>query len=506
MSDLGDSARGAWIITKRELRSHVKSVRMIILLILFVLAVLGGAYGMSSLSISSDVIKTPEVIGWVLKVDADNQGYSNDLMIYFTDTNGVPVNGVDYNISYETKSTTIPIASANNAPTRSFVYNINESRGFNAYQLQRAMMDYSKGDYKAERMLYDGTLTLQEAFSTRYWMSTQVIDLDGQNMIDDVVVLLMDTKTLEPVNNQTIELYLEENLNSPLRSRVTNSFGFTSFRNLEGGNLDPTSFQSFGNIYIMSASYTVDGVSETTTSFATVIFNISLTELFKTDDPNQVLAYVALMFIVYIGPIVAIALSFDSIAKERLQNSLDFLLARPVSRRAIAIGKYMGTFLAIAIPVTLINIAGIFIIWAKTGNAPDITFAFQFLLMTLAFIAIYVSLQQIFSTLVKSTATAILSGISMWVLFNLFWGLLNLAINTIVGNPIGSDDYLIFTNRFSMLSPNGVYQLAILASLPGAQPSDYVGVTKIQAYLILIGWVVIGFLIAIELFNRRMRD
>jgi len=501
VGDIASIPRGIWIITKRELRSHVRSVRMIILLVLFVLAVIGGSYGMSALSISSDVIQTPEVVGWVFKVTADNDTYRNDLMIYFTQIDGKPVDGVDYNITYETRSKTVSIGHMDNAPSRSFIRNINESATFTAYELQGAFLEFSKGDHSSLRMLYDASLLLQEMQPTRMYLSAQVLDLDGQNALDDALLMVLDSKTLKPAPDQKVKMFEEDDLYDPIAAIQTNEYGVCTFCDLEGGNLDLTSFRTAGKSYLFSTTF--DGESAQTG--VSVIFNINLSSLFETDDPNQVLAYVALMFMVVIGPIIAIALSWDTISKERLQNSLDFLLARPVSRRAIAAGKFFGTFLAIAIPATIINICAVFIIWAKTGNRPDLYFSMAFLVFSLGFITIYILIQQIFSTLVKSTATAILSGVALWVFFNLFWSLISLGLNALIGNELGSDENLIFSNRFSLLSPNGVYQMTILASLPGSTSSDYIGVYDWVAYLVMGIWIVGCFIIAVELFDKRMR-
>jgi ABC-type transport system involved in multi-copper enzyme maturation permease subunit len=508
-SDLGDNARGIYIITKRELRSHIKSLRMVILMVLFVLAILGGAYGMSALSIQSDIVKSPEVVGWVFKVAADDDGLDNDLLIYFTDVDGVPVDGVDYKISYKTKTQEAIISERENAPAKTFVKNVNKSSRYTIYHLQASNMEFSKGDYTAYRMFAMVWISVatHEFYGSQYYMASQVLDLDEENRINDAIIMVIDTKTtdFEPVASLKVTLGTEDNPYSNVWVN-TNENGVCVFHNLDAGTLDPVTFQTTGENYIFSAEYTINGTEFETSTGAELIYDLSLADLFKTDNPNQVLAFVALMFITYLGPLTAVVLAFDSISKERLQNSLDFLLSRPVSRRSIAAGKLFGTFLAIAIPVTVINVIGIFIIWGKTGNMPDTFFSLAFLVFTLAFIAIYVILAQIFSTIMKSTATAILSVISIFLIFVLFWGLIALAINSLLGNSLGSDEYLIFNNRFSLFSPNGIYQLLIIMAIPGSTASDYVGVSSWMAYLVLGLWLVGGFIIAIELFNRRMRN
>jgi len=509
-SNMGDNARGVYIITKRELKSHVKSVRMLILMVLFILAVLGGAYGMSSLSIQSDVIKTPEVVAWVFKVAADDDGWDNDLLIYFTDPNGIPVDDVDYEISFKTKKETTVIADNEESEAKSYVKDINRSDDYSILQLQSSLIKFSKGgfsDYRSFIMVWS-SISVYESLGTRYYMTTQMMDLDGENKINDAVVMVIDTKSedFEPVRGLEIRLYTEDDIINKITMARTNSFGICTFYDLEAGSIDFSTFQSSGENYVFSANYTMDGKDETIVASGEIVFDFNLGDLFTTDDSDQVLMFVALVSVINLAPLVAIVLAFDSISKERLQGSLDFLLARPVSRRSIALGKFLGTFLAIAIPVTLINIIGIFIIWGKTGNAPDPLFALNFLVATLIFSAMYILLMQILSTLMKSTATAILSGISLYLIYSLFWGLIGLGLNSFLGNTLGSDAYLEFSNRFSLLSPNGVYQLLIFIGMPGTEASDYVGVTRWAVYLVTALWLVGLIVIAVELFNKKSRN
>ncbi|MBU2565503.1 MAG: hypothetical protein KJ655_04545, partial [Candidatus Thermoplasmatota archaeon] len=53
--------KGVFAIAKREFLSNLKSIRMLILLILFALAVVGGAYGLAVLSVKPEMIPNPDL-------------------------------------------------------------------------------------------------------------------------------------------------------------------------------------------------------------------------------------------------------------------------------------------------------------------------------------------------------------------------------------------------------------------------------------------------------------
>ena len=65
-----------------------------------------------------------------------------------------------------------------------------------------------------------------------------------------------------------------------------------------------------------------------------------ISELMIKQGPVFILSSIAGM-IGFIGPITALALSFDTIVKEKNQNSIGLLLCRPVGKRSIAFGKFL---------------------------------------------------------------------------------------------------------------------------------------------------------------------
>ena len=76
--------------------------------------------------------------------------------------------------------------------------------------------------------------------------------------------------------------------------------------------------------------------------------------------PNEVLILM-LAFTGLFPPILAIALSYDTIVGERTRKSLHLIVSKPVDRSSIFIGKFLGAFLSIVITglaITFFTIEG----------------------------------------------------------------------------------------------------------------------------------------------------
>ena len=203
---------------------------------------------------------------------------------------------------------------------------------------------------------------------------------------------------------------------------------------------------------------------------------------------------VVMGFITMIGPIIAIALSFDLIVKEKMQNSLDLLLCRPVSRRAIAFGKFLGTMTALALPVFLVNILAVVITMVLSGKGITILQASGFIIYTILFLTIYIALAQMISGLVKTTTTAILSGIVLWLCFWLF-----IPIITAI---LGGQNQTLST-YLGLINPASSYSFCVNDVLGGQSLSLQGGIPVWGYYLTFALWFVISLVLAVEIFHRK---
>lgn len=219
--------------------------------------------------------------------------------------------------------------------------------------------------------------------------------------------------------------------------------------------------------------------------------------------PDAIL-YISSMFVAFIGSIAAVAISFDSITKEKLQNSLDLLLCRPVHKKAIGLGKFLGVLAALSLPVIVVLTISIICVKYATGSFPSLCMALGFIILTIILLGIFIAVQQSFSTLANTLGTAILLGIGVWMFFTLFWTLVPLSSAYILGVPveINSAEYNILRSKIDLFSPIGAYDscLGVLASGAGIAPN----VPPWAPFLSLLLWLAISLFVFMWLFNKKI--
>lgn len=490
-SNLSKNLQGMFTITKREFIANLKNFRMGVLIFIFILTVLGGAYLSSAFLTSSDIQEQPDLLVWTILTDADGELYLNDGLLLVTDLEGNPSVGAE--VTIEDEDDNILLSDTTGSNGKVIWYNISSEL------LMFSRVKFLKVEHQDEKVetipIFPFILTPQPQY-----VLAHLIDIDNDNVQDDIVIIVVDPMG-NPVENADIVVETEEekyNYNG-----TTNSNGFFIKKDLKGP--EDVGMGMFGGGEVKGWDYTVyvnpdpSGDSEIKTEFAVYEDDESRAQALTIEGPDEVIGFLSGSFIVLIAPIIAIALAFDSIAKERIQNSLNFLLSRPLGRRSIILGKFLGILTAIAVPVTAVNIIAIWVIASVTGEPASLPLVAGFILLTLLFIAIFISLQQIFSTLAKTTGTAIMSGISIWLLFGMFWGLISLGINAAIGNSFLSDEWIILSNRIDLINPGGSYG-QIMSLLAG---NDTMGVDPWMPVAAIMVWFILVFVLSLEIFRLK---
>ncbi len=199
-----------------------------------------------------------------------------------------------------------------------------------------------------------------------------------------------------------------------------------------------------------------------------------------------IIALFVVQFIGFIGPIIAIALAFDVIVKEKIQNSLSLLMCRPVSKRSVALGKFLGLTGALALPVFLVNLLTIVIVSAISEKSIGILQTLGFLVLTMVFLATYIALAQLISSVVKTTTTGILVGIVVWFVFWLFLPIITMIVRS---------------DTIGLVNPATSYSIC-MTDLLGI-PIEQILIPLWGYYLIMVTWLVVMVLLAVEVFQRK---
>jgi len=188
-------------------------------------------------------------------------------------------------------------------------------------------------------------------------------------------------------------------------------------------------------------------------------------------------------FLGFLVPLIAIALSFDSINGEFNRRTLSRVLAQPVYRDAFLMGKFLACFstLAVFFSAIWLLIFGVGIMRLGVPPTSEETWrALMFLVVTIFYGGIWTALALLFSTIFRSPATAALASISVWLFFTIFWNIVaGLIFPVLAPKQVTSlDEYLAAGQTqvvLERISPSTLYAEAAFALLqPSARSLGFV--------------------------------
>lgn len=171
-------------------------------------------------------------------------------------------------------------------------------------------------------------------------------------------------------------------------------------------------------------------------------------------------------FLGFLVPLIAIALGFDSINGEFNRRTLSRVLAQPIYRDALLLGKFLAGLFTLALVLTAIWLMIVGLGIFRLGVPPtgeEVARGLLFLIATIAYGGIWLGLALVFSVRFRQPATAALAAISVWLFFAVFWGMLvGLIAQGLAKGVFNQIQLELFLAR---LSPNTLYAEAILAFL-----------------------------------------
>jgi ABC-2 type transport system permease protein len=178
-------------------------------------------------------------------------------------------------------------------------------------------------------------------------------------------------------------------------------------------------------------------------------------------------------FLGFFIPLVAIALGFDAINGEFNRRTLSRVLAQPIYRDALLLGKFLGGLFTLTLVLTAIWLLVIGLGILRLGLPPsgeEVARSLLFLLATLAYGGVWLGLSLVFSVIFRQPATAALSAIAVWLFFTVFWdmiaGFLTQAFHPArFGSPGELFSQAQFELALARISPNTLYAETLLALL-----------------------------------------
>ncbi|MGQ9468037.1 MAG: ABC transporter permease [Anaerolineae bacterium] len=178
-------------------------------------------------------------------------------------------------------------------------------------------------------------------------------------------------------------------------------------------------------------------------------------------------------FLAFLVPLIAIALTFDTVNGEFNRRTLSRVLAQPIYRDALLFGKFLAGLFTLTLVLTAIWLLVFGMGLVRLGVPPggeEVARSLLFLLATIFYGGVWLALALLFSVRFRQPATAALASIAVWLFFTVFWGMIAQGLSQVLV-PIryGLVQEVLAQNQVAMmlsrLSPITLYTEVTMALL-----------------------------------------
>ncbi len=178
-------------------------------------------------------------------------------------------------------------------------------------------------------------------------------------------------------------------------------------------------------------------------------------------------------FLGFLIPLIAIALAFDSINGEFSRRTMSRVLAQPIYRDALLLGKFLAglfTLTLVLAAIWLLIIGAGIVGLGVPPTGVEVARILWFLLASVFYGGIWLALGMVFSIVFRQPATAALASIAVWLFSIVFWPILaSLLAQVLQPIKFGSAEELLAQAQLelllSRLSPTALYTEVMLALL-----------------------------------------
>lgn len=276
----------------------------------------------------------------------------------------------------------------------------------------------------------------------------------------------------------------------------------------------------------IGAVYTAIQDLKTTTSQDPFLF----LRLF-TDAHNPLPSFMAVLG--FLIPLVAIGLGFDAVNGEFNRRTMSRILAQPIYRDALLLGKFFAGLatLATALVTLWLLIVGLGLLTLGVPpSGEEVLRGIAFLVVALAYGGLWLAVAMLCSVIFRATATSALVALGLWLLMSVLWPLLTRFLTqaifpttplTMLIGP--SYHQIVFEQTLARLSPNTLFAEALLGLLhPSTRALGPIFMDQLQGALLgnplpfgqslllvwpqitgLIAGVIVLFVIAYIVFQRQ---
>lgn len=208
--------------------------------------------------------------------------------------------------------------------------------------------------------------------------------------------------------------------------------------------------------------------------------------------------------VIYLMPLIALMLGFDTIVGERERGSLSLLLSMPVTRAEVLLGKYLG--LAAALTASTLGGFGLVaVVLAPELNPADFLQFLGFIGSSVLFGLSFLSLAVLVSAVARDRSQASGVAIGLWLFFVLVFDLLLLGVLVVTGGGVGGDliPYALLLNPadvFRILNIVSLDEVRTLYGLATVFPEALSSPARLS--LVMVAWIVAPVALASWRFRR----
>jgi ABC-2 type transport system permease protein len=218
----------------------------------------------------------------------------------------------------------------------------------------------------------------------------------------------------------------------------------------------------------IGAIYTAIQDLKTTTSQDPFLF----LRLF-TDAHDPLPSFMAVLG--FLIPIVAIGLGFDAINGEFNRRTMSRILAQPVYRDALLLGKFFAGLATLGVALVTLWLLIIGLGLLTLGVPPtgeEVARGVAFLIVSLAYGGLWLAVAMLCSVLFRAPATSALVALGLWLLMSVLWPLLTRFLTaaifpdtplTLLVGP--SYEQIMFQQTLARLSPGTLFGESLLGLL-----------------------------------------
>jgi ABC-2 type transport system permease protein len=178
----------------------------------------------------------------------------------------------------------------------------------------------------------------------------------------------------------------------------------------------------------------------------------------------------------FLIPLMAIGLGFDAVNGEHNRRTLSRILAQPIYRDALLLGKFLAGLVTLGISLLclwlLVIGLGLLILGVPPGGE-EVARSLIFLFVALAYAGVWLAVAMLFSILFRSPASAALSALGLWLFLALLWPMLAPALATAISPPefaylvrgLPDPGTLAWQQGLERISPTHLFAESIIAVL-----------------------------------------